>query len=471
MSYESGPGPVDPSAPGGAGGYPGQPGQPYGGPAVPYGAAPTGPYGAGPGGPTGPYGPYGVPGGQPPRKGRGGLIAGLIIGGVVVVIVAVFGAVVLLRSSGGGGNDLDALPSPKTLGHDPVPAEKKITARPADCGISPATIKALTPGATNEGSGDDCTWSSFSFSQSKDLEVRYEPVESAYEQTSPVAAAIDKFTEDTAPDSPLADGTYKPLKGLGDEAAYTAGPGTGGSGVEGDVVFRAADQVVTVQYGSIEAKTAATGKFKSGAFRAASELAKKLGVPASPVEAPAAQVAPVTVPDDVCGLLPKDLVQKLGGEKNPTSTSDDDDSLINALSTSGLNTSGCRVSATGDGTKLQSRSLEVHITSSQKPGGGTVIANTYLAAYYEARAERPTAGNARYFQALSGLGDQAFCSYLAGHRAQAALEKDAATIVIRHGTALITVVFGGDIGDSGLNEQQTIKGAYAMAVKVAAQVK
>jgi len=473
MSYDSGPGPVDPAAGGPTRPVsPGEPGVPYGAPGgQPYGGGQPGPYG-----PGGPYGGPGVPGygpggpgfagpdGPPRRKGRGGLIAGLSIAGVVVVALIVLAGVLVF-----GGDDIDDLPAPKTLGHDPVPAEKTITARPADCGVSKATLKALVPGRDTPSYGSDCNWSGYTDSVIRRLGVQYQDRAPAPDKKSDVAAAIEQFDVSTSDSASLYGNVFKPMTGLGDDAAYAAGP-EDGRGVEATVVFRVADRVITVKYESLEAKASETEKYRRGVFRAAGEAAKALGATADPTVAKPAQTAPATVPSDVCKLVPEDLMTTLGGDDDPFTHSDDTDDIINKQAIPSASTAGCRTSTFGGSGK--DRSLEAHVTGATEPGADAAVKRQYLAAYYEARAERPTSGGSgRYFQALSGLGDEAFVSYLDGSRNGSLLGKNTAQVVIRSRTALITVEFGGELSESGLTQQQTINGAYAVAQKVAAGVK
>lgn len=468
MSFDSVPGPADPAG----SDFPGQTGSPYGAPTgQPFGA-PTGPYGPyGPGGPTGPYGggpggPYGPSG---PRKSHTGLILGIVGGAVVlVVLVAVAGFALIRSSSGGGGSDLDALPAPKTLGRDPVPAEKSITTRPTDCGVTKATVKSLTPGADMDGVGGNCSWSNYSDSADRELDVEYETDQPSPDTTSKVAAAIQTFSQETSDQLSPTDSKFQPMTGLGDDAAYRVGADAAGDGIEAVVVFRTADLVTEVTYKSLEAKSSTTGKFRDGAFRAAADTAKALGVTANPAVAQATKSAPVTVPDDICGLLPGDLLKTLGGEPDPSTESDDTDEVIDQQALPpGASTVGCSLTSY---TESGDRSMEVHVISTPDASAAPMVARAYLGAYYEARAERPTSAG-RYFQALSGLGDQAFCSYLKGSRGHLIFGKDTAELVVRARTALITVTFGGEVSNSKLTRQQTVKGAYAVAQKVAAKVK
>jgi hypothetical protein len=125
----AGGGPGYPGA-GGGPGYPGAgggPGYPGGGPGYPgagggpgYPGGPTGPaYGGGPAGPGGP---------QPPRKGKGGLIAGLVIGGFLILALIVGGGI-------WGVSQLTAAP-------DPDPAETETTQPTTDPQPSPDTTQA-----------------------------------------------------------------------------------------------------------------------------------------------------------------------------------------------------------------------------------------------------------------------------------------------------------------------------------------
>jgi len=435
-------------------------------------AAPPGPYGpygppAPPPGPFGPQDPGGRatkkgPGGRPREKGNIRPVAGLVAAGVALVALVLLAGAAFSGGGDGGGDGIEDLAAPKTLGHDPVPAERSITTKPARCGIGRATVRALVPGAHGKRVDGDCAWTRPA-GAGPALDVRYTTVDSGSEKASRVAAAIGRFGRATA--------AYTPVTGLGEDAAYAAGPPATGRGVEAVVVFRTADLVTTVTYKSRQATASAAARFRRGAFRAAAEAAKALGAAANPAAAPVRRTAPVTVPSDVCKLVPEDLFQTLGDDDDPLTHSADSDLIVEKDNIPSATTSGCRSIATSGSRHYSTRIAEVSVTAPTKPGGEAAVNREYLRTYYTARAERATSGGGgRYFQALSGLGDQAFCSYLEGRRSLT-LGTNLAEVVVRSRTALITVRFGTEAGDSGLTQDQTVKGAYAIAVKAAAGVK
>lgn len=409
-------------------------------------------------------------GGPPPEKRRRGLFAGLA--GVVVVALVVVGGFVLF-----GGEDIDDLPAPKTLGRDPVPAEKTITKRPTNCGISMATIKALVPGAKLRLSRGDYSrcYGVGTGHVEPTLDVSYDDTAGPLAgKRSRVGVAIQQFQQvisGLAPpssDAPRTRGVYKPLTGLGDDAAYSTGPNLVGDGAVTSVVFRSGHLLTAVTYGSDWAPRSALERFRRGAFRAATEVAKGLGVPAHPVRTQVSRAMPVAVPRDVCALVPKDLLKILGdGDDDPQTQIDHQEATIPSPSAAA---STCNATVRGSGDDYSARNLEVTVDGATAPGLEAVVTRQYLAAYYEDRAERPTGPRSvRYFHALRGVGDQAFCAYLTGPPGYGA--PPFARVVVRSRTALITVDFGNGTADGGLSEQQAIDGAYAVAVKVAAKVK
>lgn len=87
------------------------------------------------------------------------------------------------------------------------------------------------------------------------------------------------------------------------------------------------------------------------------------------------------------------------------------------------------------------------------------------------RAERPVSRrDERWFHPLSGLGDQAFGAYLAESGTRGSGIPSPARVVVRTGTALISVTYGAKQGDGAegdsippLTREEAVNGAYAVA--------
>lgn len=399
--------------------------------------------------------------GPPPRRSRTGLVVGLVIGGVVVVVAAVVAAVVVVRL---GGDDAE-LPAPRTLGRDPVPAEHVIAKAPANCGVGRTTPGALRLGAKPQRSGDTCVWSKAAKGgRYRELSVQNQVQRSGPTTLdggrSPVAAAISLFS------GYANDGGRRPLAGLGDDSAYRAGAGDTGDGHKVDIVFRTGNVVNTVRYavtgpGSGPAEVAA----RTAAFRAATDVARRLGGAHKPVKAPPIPVRTATVVGSGCDLVPADLSEQLLDDDSPAGGPDHVDALVNPRVIPGASSDGCHRNGL-------SRLLDVSVTSTANANAGRDVAREYLRTYYQIRAARPAKpGGGRYFQALSGLGDRAFCGYAEG-RAPGAYGQNLAQVVVHSRTAIITVMYGSVPGtDHPISREQAVNGAYALAVQAARHVK
>lgn len=372
------------------------------------------------------------------------------------------------------------LPVPRTLPRDPVPAERIRWSIPPDCGISAATRKALVPDATVEAAGDGggCRWyvEKAAFGD-RSLEVSV----TAHHAGPGVPGAADNGDSSTAAAiSALSVGgayqgaTNTPLTGLGDEAILSETPS--GDSPDADVEFRTGNVTVRAEYGvafvPVKGRARLTGRLRAGALRAAADVARALGAPAAPKAGAAPARAPaVHTPASACAVVPSDLRDRLlGTEDRDAEPGEDqeDDPYAGGSLLRGARDQTCDLHS-------DSRKIIVAITTSTAPTATRDAGREYLRRYLDARAEKPIAGtDARYFHALSGLGDQAFCAYLAESSSVNGPESPA-RVVIRVGPALVSVLYGtvtDDYADADpLTRDEAVDGAYAVAVKVAAGVK
>jgi len=368
------------------------------------------------------------------------------------------------------------LPGPRTLPHDPVPAERIRWSIPANCGISAATLKALSGDASLDSvGGGSCTWNNRDQDGRGDLKVGITAhhagpgAPGATEQGgSSVAAAITALGTGAV----YQGATVTPLTGLGDEAVLSE---TRSSVRFADVSFRTGNVTVRAEY-STEAspyrhKPLSAGELRAGALRAAADVGRALGAPARPKIAAAPSRAPaVHTPASVCDVVPSDLRDRLLGteDRQADSGGEHDDPYLSGSLLRGAHTTTCDLQSDG-------RELEVAITTSTAATAVRDVGREYLRRYLEARAEKPLAGtDERYFHALSGLGDQAFCAYLEEGGGVSDVESPA-RVVIRSGTALISVVYGSDTDGyeadlEPLTREEAVDGAYAVAVRAARAV-
>ncbi|MFC9976523.1 hypothetical protein ACFVH6_37060 [Spirillospora sp. NPDC127200] len=180
---------------------------------------------------------------------------------------------------------------------DPVPTGRLVKERrPANCGVSEATVRALVPRPGEN--PHHCSWP---------VDRRTGPsLLVTLSASDGIAAAMREYGRPTDRDPEWAaetrPGGAATVTGLGDEASFYQRPG------RIYVVFRAANVVARVRY---EATGRTAEQVRNGGLRAASDMAGALGAPARPVQgAPSGTGKPVKqVP--VCDTLPSELAALL----------------------------------------------------------------------------------------------------------------------------------------------------------------
>lgn len=388
---------------------------------------------------------------------------------VVVVCAALVAAVTITLVSVPA-----PLPAPRTLPHDPVPAERIRWSTPVNCGINAATRKALIPDATLDVAGDEgsCRWYA-NVGTSGDLSLK---VTITAHHAGPgvpgvtdagdssVAAAISALNVAGA----YQGATSTPLTGLGDEAILSETPSTGTRSA--DVEFRTDNVTVQAEYSTTfnpdSGRPKWVGRLRAGALRAAADVARALGAPAAPtVTAAPPRASAVHTPASACDVVPSGLRDRLLGEddQNVDPGDQDGDPYLSGSLLRGDHDQTCDLSTDG-------RKLTVAIATGTRPTAVRDASREYLRRYLEARAEKPLSGDDdRYFHALSGLGDQAFCAYLEEGSSLPNVESPA-RVVVRAGPALISVVYSADTtghedDTEPLTRDDAVDGAYAVAVQ------
>jgi len=386
------------------------------------------------------------------------------VAGAAVLALLVAGAVLVWRGP---------LPAPRPLGRDPVPAERDFTATPPDCGVTRPAVAALVPGGTltrdggvPEADGVTCEWSALEATGrlTVTLTLRHAGpgvANATGPGDSSAAAAMSRYAALAVETRAQA----RPVAGLGDEAFASR---DGGQGRE--VVFRTGNLIASAEYVATEitgrkGRRALEARLQAGASRAAADVARSLGVPAHPHAAAVRPApAPVALPDSACGLIPADLRKRLAGgdaETGPETA----DPLAAGGAVANAATAACFVRGPG-------RRLTVTLTTGTRTPGLPVpdVDYEYLRRYRDARAEPPvSAHGARYFHALSGLGDRAYEAYVEGSQYPGETVVSPARVVVRtHGGVLVTVTYGTvpDTGSDPLTEDDAINGAYAVALRV-----
>lgn len=371
----------------------------------------------------------------------------------------------------------DPLPAPRTLPHDPVPADRIRWSVPPDCGISVATRKALVPDANVDEAGDggSCRW----YVEQGEVGDRWLKVSITAHHAGPgVPGAADTGNSSVAAaiSALPVSGSYQgakntPLTGLGDEAILSETPSTDAG--FGDVEFRTDNVTVQTEYniGFVldKEKVRWAGRLRAGVLRAAADVARSYGAPAAPKAMAAPARAPaVHTPASACDVVPSGLRNRLLGknDRDAEPGDQDDDPYFAGSLLRRARDQTCDLDS-------DSRQLIVAITTSAAPTAARDAGREYLRRYLDARAEKPVAGDdARYFHALSGLGDQAFCAYLAESSSLTGPESPA-RIVVRVGPALISVAYGAktDGYADPLTQDEAVDGAYAVAVQAARAVR
>ncbi|MEU5879600.1 hypothetical protein [Spirillospora sp. NPDC047279] len=395
---------------------------------------------------------------------------------------AVVAAVLLLAWAcrpGSSGPDAADLPAPRTLPADPVPAGPVVTRLPARCGVSPATIEALVPGARVENDGDfgECRWHAPGSGASLKVVLTAfldpavgitAPPEQAtlgrpprppaapntatsYGQVRAVPAAVAV--------THLTDGLYSDIApevvtGLGDEAV---GQYDRSQGVV-RIRVRAGDVVASLDHhwGASPGGRRDPAGPRRDTLRAAADVARSLGAPprGTPAFGPAETGRPLlNLPADVCALVPKAVLDKVIGDRGSPLRGR---GHVAPTAVKGARNGECSW-------RTGRRALDVTVQAVPDVGafGGVRTAGReYLKLHLNARGEEPLGtGGEKYFAALPGPGDQAFAAYVQGGAP--------GRVVFRHRNLLVEAVYtAGDPGEP-LTRRQTVNGAYAVAVEIA----
>lgn len=389
------------------------------------------------------------------QRGRAGIIAAVCAVLVAAVLVAIAEAPY-------------PTPAPTPLAHDPVPPEHVTWAIPDRCGISAATLRALVgdPDVQKAGEDGSCEWYGGGTGL-QELEVNVSAHHAGLDAPgatddgdSSVAAAIAAFG-----DAPYKGLTGRPLTGLGDEALLFDGtPSTTPDQGRRDVAeFRTGNVTVSADY--FAGTDPRTGKpltaqrQQAGALRAAADVARALGAPAAPKQAAVVSSRPARVRTPVCSVVPPGLRDRILGGGHQSVRPDNVvaiDPVDPAASIDGASQTSCELSTDG-------RDLNVVITTSTKPTAARDMRREYLRRYLDARAEPPISRrDDRYFHALSGLGDEAFCAYL--QESSLGDAESPARVEVRTGTVLISVAYGAKDDAEPLTREDAVNGAYAVAV-------
>jgi len=414
----------------------------------------------------------------PPRPPvpRGGRTA--IVGAVGAALVA---AVLIAL-----GTAPAVLPQPRVLAHDLVPAERVAWTTPANCGIGDATLRALVPGTAQTSPGDSgiCEWPTLDHAQLSELDLTVSVVPRHGDNGVPGSATTLGTAPGRGDGSPTADAmgefgaiayaepTARPVTGLGDEALLVE---TATSDLRSACVrFRTGNVSVgvTYAYNALDEPKdpPSAGRLRTGALRAAAEVARALHVPAAPevTAPPSARPAPVRAPRSACDVVPSDLRERLFPEDDIQLSAEPGDADEGELAkrVRGIREVTCDLHNGG-------REMEVDITTGTAPSIVRDLGREYRREDLDARAEQPiSAADERYVHPLAGLGDQAFAAYLEESTGPH-LIRSPARVVVRAGAALISITYGTKDGaDTGpLAREEAVGGAYAVAVRAVGAVR
>lgn len=385
----------------------------------------------------------------------------LAIGAGVAALALAAGttAVVLATGPDPGAPTSTATP----LAHDPVPTARTITERPARCGVADTTVDALVPEhePRRAKGADPCEWRvSYVKSDHGWRERRLEvfQIRAARNGTGAgtpdllVSRAVKKFADAVARQDP---DSMRPVTGLADEAVSSYDPDAYSGG--GTVVFRFRNVVVKVTYSgadhknnqpkSLSRKTALTG-----ALKAATDIATRLGAPARPkITTLAAGPPAITRTIAPCDTVPEDTATEL---TRPTSTPTPSEE--NLRDPEPDEPRSCTWKSHG-----RTLTVAVRRFPDDLPGSGTRQAeHAYLRLYYSARATAPADGNdKRYFAALTGPGQQAFGA--------AAGKTAPGRVVFRHRNIIVDVTYTSTDEEDPLTRDEAVNGAYTAAAQVA----
>lgn len=363
----------------------------------------------------------------------------------------------------GGSDPPGELPAPPVVA-DPVPAAPLISSYRADCGVSRATLDALVPDPEQHQSilGDTCRWNTAGHDKERYLDVSITLVTegrqtaSGRPSTTPVTTAMSTFADQAR----IRTVKPKALRGLGDEAItyYSPKDRIGGGS---RVLLRARNAIVTVTYRSgYRDKPPSEKTATDGAVRAATDVVRGLGVAVNqaPVVADIkAEAVPNRPPFKVCDMVSRGTRQELveaDGEVRGHARKDEIEK--------GKIADSCKWEMPTEGNLTYY--LQVSLTALPSVESAR---NDYLKRHLEARAEEPISRtDEKYFAAVSGLGEQAYASYVE--------EGLPGGVVFRVRNVVATVVYTQETdenaapGDSRpLTREQSVNGAYAAARDVA----
>lgn len=366
---------------------------------------------------------------------------------VAVVVLAAGGTAIVL-----GARSTSDVPAPTPLAHDPVPAVRhKVIGTPARCGVSQRTLAALVPRyrTTNLADPDlpGCGWSVQGRSR-RELRVRFRDVSPA---APPPVAAADAIVRFAATGDPGTKGA-RTVTGLGDEAMIVDMQDMGRT-----VVMRFENVIVAVSYHGLAHDESLSRKAETaGELRVATDIARRIGAPDRPRQvtaSPKDEKPAISRSIAPCHLVPTKLVNTLLRPKSPPVTPDDDPAGITTDSAQ----KACRWRPMDDG-PTRALTVSVQRFSGTAPGSGTRRArHTYLASYLKARATEPISRrDDRYFAALTGLGRQAFGSYVE--------ESAPAQIVFRDRNVIVQVTYAASSPDA---TPTPINAGYAVATHIA----
>jgi len=371
-------------------------------------------------------------GGTPRRR------AGVALSALALVVVLVAAGVTVWSGSPGSGGKPDiggkiaAVRIP-----DRVPDGPVVRDVPSDCGVAPATVDRLMPGAEKRRTSglwhNSCTWrirdTAGRGHGDRRLTVDLDVGAYRTERTSGSAGTIERFTEilsaELKPSGTRKSGTVRRVAGLGREAfvwrfvdlRVPAGspngqrrPRSAGS----TVVFRAGNVSGTVTYaGSDHPDTrgsrpglVAEAATRRGALRTATQVARALKLPVSGTPAvtsvePSAE--PVHDVPDPCTLVHTATFASLDAPPvEPTHAGDNDKKTDGK----GIGTASCYLN-----TSHANFGVDVTVFRDSRTGSGeSRAARMFLQHYHRAREER--VDNVEYvFGALRAPGDQAYMFY------------------------------------------------------------
>ncbi|MBO2452355.1 hypothetical protein J4573_35060 [Actinomadura barringtoniae] len=355
-----------------------------------------------------------------------------------------------------------------------APMAGPVTQRlPRDCGLSAATLRSLVPKAEVVENGDfgECRW--FVREQSLSLEVSLRAYVSGSVADLPgsvLAISSSGLRWGRVRTSPLGDAVTatglarysndepEPLTGVGEDGVGGFRAGTGAGWTQ----FRVGNVVARVSYGVDRfggAKPRAEASLRASALKASAEIARSLG--SAPHGTPAYGTgggagAPLAPPSSACGLVSGKVLGKvIKGHRSPTPNTD--------VAKDGVLVQGRR-STCAWGAK--DRVLTVTVASgpgADRRAAEQAAARAYLASQLNAQAGQPISGDdEKYYKPLTGLGDQAFASYLE--------EGSPGRIMVRSRNLLLEVTFASNSRSKPPNRRQSIDAVSAVAAEAASKL-